>query len=111
MATIASMNEIDVSSDKRSMNRMARRLGKPVAAHCHGADGIVAVAEAGVTTIEHGTMADERAVEAMKRKVTGTSTVPTFSPARGFHFEHEEGKRVRGGQRRHAACVRCLDGG
>jgi type VI secretion system secreted protein VgrG len=31
------------------------------------------------------------AVEAMKRKVMGTTTVPTFAPATAFMFEHEEG--------------------
>ena len=69
---------------------MARRLGKPVAAHCHGADGMVAVAEAGVSTIEHGTMADERAVEAMKRH--GTTLVPTFSAAAGVVREAKAGR-------------------
>ena len=69
---------------------MARRLGKPVAAHCHGADGIVAVAEAGVATVEHGTMADERAVEAMQRH--GTTLVPTFSAAAGVVREAKAGR-------------------
>lgn len=69
---------------------MARRLGKPVAAHCHGADGMVAVAEAGVATIEHGTMADERAVEAMVRH--GTTLVPTFSAAAGVVREAKAGR-------------------
>jgi imidazolonepropionase-like amidohydrolase len=73
---------------------MARRLGKPVAAHCHGADGMVAVAEAGVTTIEHGTMADERAVEAMKRH--GTVLVPTFSAAAGVVREAKAGRLPAG---------------
>jgi imidazolonepropionase-like amidohydrolase len=31
----------------------ARRVGKPVAAHAHGIEGITRAAEAGVTTIEH----------------------------------------------------------
>ena len=69
---------------------MARRLGKPVAAHCHGADGIVAAAEAGVATIEHGTMADERAVDAMQRH--GTTLVPTFSAAAGVVREAKAGR-------------------
>ena len=69
---------------------MARRLGKPVAAHCHGADGIAAAAAAGVATIEHGTMADERAVEVMKRN--GTVLVPTFSAAAGVVREAKAGR-------------------
>ncbi|HEX2037310.1 MAG TPA: amidohydrolase family protein [Chloroflexota bacterium] len=55
---------------------MARRLRRPVAAHCHGAEGMMAAAEAGVTTIEHGTMGDVAAAEAMARN--GTVLVPTF---------------------------------
>ena len=57
----------------------ARRLGRKVAAHCHGAEGIVAAAEAGVSTIEHGTMGDEATAAAMARN--GTVLVPTFTAA------------------------------
>jgi imidazolonepropionase-like amidohydrolase len=60
---------------------MARRLGRPVAAHCHGAAGIVAAAEAGVATVEHGTMGDGAAAEAMARH--GVVLVPTFCAAAG----------------------------
>jgi len=70
--------------------RCRRRLGKPVAAHCHGADGIVAASDAGVATIEHGTMADQRAVEAMARN--GTVLVPTFSAASGVVREAKAGR-------------------
>lgn len=59
----------------------ARRLGRPVAAHCHGADGIRQAVEAGVATIEHASLADEAAVEAMARH--GTVLVPTFSAVAG----------------------------
>jgi imidazolonepropionase-like amidohydrolase len=69
---------------------MARRLGKPVAAHCHGAEGIVMAAEAGIATIEHGTMADEAAAAAMARH--GTVLVPTFCAAAGVVREAKAGK-------------------
>ncbi len=74
----------------RAAVSVARRLGKPVAAHCHGADGIIAASEAGVTTVEHGTMADERAVEVMRRN--GTVLVPTFSAAAGVVREAKAGR-------------------
>ena len=35
----------------------ARRWGKPVAAHAHGADGIKAAIRAGVRTVDHGSAA------------------------------------------------------
>jgi imidazolonepropionase-like amidohydrolase len=69
---------------------LARRLGKPVAAHCHGAAGMVACAEAGISTIEHGTMGDARAAEAMARH--GTVLVPTFCAAAGVVREAKAGR-------------------
>ncbi len=57
----------------------AGRLGRKVSAHCHGAAGMIAAAEAGVATIEHGTMGDAAAAAAMLRH--GTALVPTFTAA------------------------------
>lgn len=53
----------------------ARRHGLRVAAHAHGTDGIRAAIEAGVASIEHGSMLDDDTVAAMKAK--GTWLVPT----------------------------------
>lgn len=53
----------------------AHRLGRKVAAHAHGGDGIKLAVEAGVDSIEHGTYIDEEAVRIMKQK--GTYLVPT----------------------------------
>lgn len=54
----------------------ATRLGKFVAAHAHGAQGIKAAIEAGVRTIEHGTFIDDEGIELMKKN--GTFLVPTM---------------------------------
>jgi imidazolonepropionase-like amidohydrolase len=54
----------------------ARRLGRTVAAHAHGGEGIVWAAEAGVDSIEHGSYLDERGIAAMKKH--GTYLVPTL---------------------------------
>ncbi len=70
--------------------RTATRLGRRVAAHAHGADGILAAANAGVATIEHVTMADTRAIDAMARH--GTTLVPTFSAAQAVYREAEAGR-------------------
>lgn len=54
----------------------AARLGKFVAAHAHGAQGIKAAVKAGVRTIEHGTFIDDEGIELMKKH--GTFLVPTM---------------------------------
>lgn len=54
----------------------ATRLGKFVAAHAHGAQGINAAVKAGVRTIEHGTFIDDEGIELMKEH--GTYLVPTL---------------------------------
>ena len=53
------------------------KLGKHTAAHAHAAQGIINAVKAGVHTIEHGTMADEKALEAMAK--AGTYLIPTIS--------------------------------
>jgi len=54
----------------------AHRLGRKVAAHAHGAEGIRWAAEAGVDSIEHGSYIDDAAIAVMKEK--GTYLVPTL---------------------------------
>jgi imidazolonepropionase-like amidohydrolase len=54
----------------------AHRLGRKVAAHAHGAEGIRWAAEAGVDSIEHGSYIDDAAIAAMKGH--GTYLVPTL---------------------------------
>jgi imidazolonepropionase-like amidohydrolase len=54
----------------------AHRLGRKVAAHAHGAEGIRWAAEAGVDSIEHGSYIDDAAIAAMKQH--GTYLVPTL---------------------------------
>ena len=54
----------------------AHRLGRKVAAHAHGAQGILWATEAGVDSIEHGSYIDDAAIAAMKQH--GTYLVPTM---------------------------------
>ncbi|MDH4071160.1 MAG: amidohydrolase family protein [Ignavibacteria bacterium] len=54
----------------------ATRLGKYVAAHAHGTEGIKAAVRAGVRTIEHGTFIDDEGIDLMKQH--GTYLVPTL---------------------------------
>jgi imidazolonepropionase-like amidohydrolase len=55
----------------------ARRWGRPVAAHAHGAEGIKAAIRAGVRTIDHGSYLDDEAV-VMLRRTGETFYVPTL---------------------------------
>jgi len=54
----------------------AHRLGRKVAAHAHGAQGILWATEAGVDSIEHGSYIDDAGIAAMKKH--GTYLVPTL---------------------------------
>jgi imidazolonepropionase-like amidohydrolase len=54
----------------------AHRLGRKVAAHAHGAQGIAWAAEAGVDSIEHGSYIDDAGIKIMKER--GTYLVPTL---------------------------------
>ncbi len=53
----------------------AHRLGRKVAAHAHGAQGILWASEAGVDSIEHGSYLDDASIAMMKKH--GTYFVPT----------------------------------
>ena len=54
----------------------AHRLGRRVAAHAHGAEGVRWASEAGVDSIEHGHLMDEAAIATLKKN--GTYLVPTL---------------------------------
>lgn len=56
--------------------RTAHSLGKKVAAHAHGTDGINAALKAGVDSIEHGTYLDEQSIGLFKS--SGAYYVPTI---------------------------------
>jgi imidazolonepropionase-like amidohydrolase len=53
----------------------AAMWGKKVAAHAHGAEGIKRAVQAGVASIEHGSLLDDEGVALMKKH--GTYLVPT----------------------------------
>ena len=53
----------------------AHRLGRRVAAHAHGAQGILWASQAGVDSVEHGSYINEAAIAEMKKN--GTYLVPT----------------------------------
>ncbi len=73
--------EESVGAPQFSMEEMktiveeARMWGKKVAAHAHGAEGIKMAVQAGVASIEHGSLLDDEGIALMKK--FGTYLVPT----------------------------------
>lgn len=63
----------------------AHRHGLKVAAHAHGAEGILAAVRAGVDSIEHGSVLTDEILSEMKRR--GTYLVPTTHLADVINLE------------------------
>lgn len=59
----------------------AHNLGRKVAAHAHGTDGVNAALRAGVDSIDHGTFLDKESIRLFKK--TSAFLVPTLMPG---HF-------------------------
>ena len=82
----------------------ANRLGRRVAAHCHGKEGMIWVSEAGAHSIEHGTYMDAEVARVLKKY--GTWYVPTLyvvepilapgNPLKVPEQSLEKGRVVRG---------------
>ena len=76
--------------EQKAIVEEAKRAELAVASHCHGAPGIRAALEAGVTTIDHGTYLDEDLADLMIEK--GAILVPTlFVVRRLLDFSKELG--------------------
>jgi imidazolonepropionase-like amidohydrolase len=78
----------------------ANRLGRMVAAHAHGKQGILWASEAGVRSIEHGSYMDEEVARALKKN--GTWYVPTLyvvepilAPGNPLHIQDENLAKAR----------------
>ena len=69
----------------------AHRLGRKVAAHAHGAQGIRWASEAGVDSVEHASYIDDAAIVELKKN--GTYLVPTLYLGDWF-MENAEKNRV-----------------
>jgi imidazolonepropionase-like amidohydrolase len=62
--------------EMRAIVADAHRLGRKVAAHSHGSQGILWASQAGVDSIEHGSYINDEAIAEMKKN--GTYLVPTL---------------------------------
>ncbi|MBQ6000533.1 MAG: amidohydrolase family protein [Clostridia bacterium] len=63
----------------KAIVEVANHYGVHTAAHAHGTEGIKAAARAGITSIEHGMILDDEAIEIFLEK--GTYQVPTIIAA------------------------------
>ena len=86
--------------------REARASKAPVAAHCGLAESMVKAAEAGVTTIEHGSEGDDNAIDAMKRH--SVMYVPTLAVTEFFGSKET---RLNYAKKAYDAGVRLIAGG
>ena len=66
----------------------AHRLGRKVAAHAHGGEGLKQAVIAGVDSIEHGSYIDDEGIRLMKEK--GTYLVPTIYLTDWFMENYEK---------------------
>jgi imidazolonepropionase-like amidohydrolase len=78
----------------------ANRLGRVVAAHAHGKEGIIWASEAGVRSVEHASYMDDEAAKILKKN--GTWYVPTLyviepilAPGNPLHIPEENLNKAR----------------
>jgi imidazolonepropionase-like amidohydrolase len=70
------------ADEARALIETAHSLGRKVAVHAHGADGIKLALRAGADSIEHGTVMDDEVIRLFKQ--TGAYYVPTLSTVNGY---------------------------
>lgn len=74
--TAAGLGQQMSDAELVSIVETAHRLGRKVAAHAHGTDGVNAALRAGVDSVEHGTYLDAESIRLFKAK--GSYLVPTL---------------------------------
>lgn len=74
--TAAGLGQQMFDDEIEAVVQTAHMMGRKVACHAHGTDGINAALRAGVDSIEHGTFLDESSIALFKQ--TGAYLVPTI---------------------------------
>lgn len=75
--------------EMRVLVETAHLLGRKVAAHAHGTEGIKTALRAGVDSIEHGSLLDEEAIQLFAE--TGAYLVPTLMAQEAVERQAKEG--------------------
>lgn len=75
-----------------ALQAAAESLGTYAGVHCHGKEGILLCAEAGIHTIEHASMIDESCIDLILQKGGHTAIIPTLDPVIQLHRGYECGK-------------------
>lgn len=116
--TAAGVDQQFFEDELESIVEAANRMGRKVAAHAHGADGIKAALRAGVASIEHGTYLDDEAIALFNE--TGAYLVPTIHAGKyvsekaripGYYPPAIEAKASAVGPVMQGALGRAYDGG
>ena len=81
--TVQQMNDDEIVE----VVKAAAVMGRKVASHAHGTDGINAALRAGVASIEHGTYTDESSIKLFKE--TGAYLVPTLLAGKTVKYAAE----------------------
>lgn len=74
--TAAGIEQQFFDDELESIVEAARMMGRKVAAHAHGSEGINAALRAGVDSIEHGSYLNDESIDLFKK--TGAYLVPTI---------------------------------
>lgn len=116
--TAAGVDQQMFEDEIRAVVETARSMGRKVAAHAHGTDGIKAAIRGGVDSIEHGTYLDDEAVELFKKH--GAYMVPTIHAGKfvaekaeepGFYNRAIRAKAAMVGPQMISAVRRAYEGG
>ncbi len=80
-ASTAGLAQHFADPELEAIVKTAHSLGRKVAAHAHGVDGINAAIRAGVDSIEHGTYLDDGSIKLLKERGGSCYHVPTLLAA------------------------------
>ncbi len=106
------------NEELKSIVETAHKLGRKVAAHAHGADGLNAALKAGVDSIEHGSYLDSTSIALFRR--SGAWLVPTvlagvtaaeYARTGNFMSEAQKAKALQVGPQIQDALRRAHKGG
>lgn len=76
-----------------ALQAAADAMHTTAAVHCHGKEGILYCAQAGIHTIEHASMIDGECIDEILRQNGKTTIIPTLNPVINIHRCNDGGSR------------------